>query len=91
MFTAITSSSSGDEEHNGSVIVDLCYMLLQFLFGVTNGHVISMSFMKVPEQLDNDDEKEAAGGFTNIFVSTGLALGSIISYVFVFIIDFIIR
>lgn len=50
-----------------------------------------MSFMKVPEQLDNDDEKEAAGGFTNIFVSTGLALGSIISYVFVFIIDFIIR
>ncbi|CAI4054504.1 hypothetical protein SKDZ_01G0490 [Saccharomyces kudriavzevii ZP591] len=91
MFTAVTSSSSGDEDHNGSIVVDLCYMLLQFLFGVTNGHVISMSFMKVPEQLDNDDEKEAAGGFTNVFVSTGLALGSIISYVFVFIIDSIIR
>ncbi|EJS44860.1 fun26p [Saccharomyces arboricola H-6] len=91
MFTAISSSSSGNEDHNGSIFVDLCYMLLQFLFGVTNGHVISMSFMKVPQQLDNDDEKEAAGGFTNIFVSTGLALGSIISYIFVFIIDCIIR
>lgn len=91
VFTAVTSSSSGNDDRNGSVIVDLCYMFLQFLFGMTNGHVISMCFMKVPEQLDNDDEKEAAGGFTNIFVSSGLAIGSILSYIFVFIIDSIIR
>lgn len=69
------------------ILQDLLYTLLQFLFGVTNGHAISMSFMKVPESLTDDDEKEAAGGFTNIFVSTGLTLGSILSYGCVFLIQ----
>ncbi|KAG0668049.1 hypothetical protein C6P45_005100 [Maudiozyma exigua] len=75
---------SGDNIH--SIKLDLGYILLQFLFGVTNGHIISMSFMKVPESLTTDQEKEAAGGFTSIFVSTGLAIGSIISYIFAFMI-----
>ncbi|KAK5778993.1 hypothetical protein RI543_003613 [Arxiozyma heterogenica] len=66
--------------------LDLTYILLQFLFGVTNGHVISLSFMKVPEQLDTNEEKEAAGGLTSVFVSIGLAAGSLVSYVFVAII-----
>ena len=64
-------------------MLDVCYILLQFFFGVTNGHAISVSFMKVPDQLVSDDEKEAAGGFTNIFVSTGLAVGSVLSYLVV--------
>lgn len=69
-----------------AILQDLGYTLVQYAFGLTNGHVISISFMKVPEQLATDDEREAAGGFTNIFVSTGLTLGSVISYLFVFII-----
>lgn len=70
-----------------SLLLDIGYILLQFLFGVTNGHIISMCFMKVPEFLTTDQEKEAAGGFTNIFASTGLAIGSIVSYIFVFLIN----
>ncbi|SCW01368.1 LAFE_0D11034g1_1 [Lachancea fermentati] len=66
---------------------DLLYILLQFVFGVTNGNVISVSFMKVSSQLDTDKERKAAGGFTTVFVSTGLALGSIISYLFVYFIS----
>lgn len=77
--------SSRNDGH--SVVLDIGYMLLQFVFGLTNGHVISLSFMKVPQVLDNDLEKEAAGGFTNIFVSVGLALGSLVSYIFVFLIN----
>lgn len=65
---------------------DIGYTALQYAFGLTNGHVISISFMKVPEQLATDEEREAAGGFTNIFVSTGLTLGSVVSYIFVYII-----
>lgn len=70
-----------------AVLNDLAYMMLQFIFGVTNGHAISMSIMKVPEQLSNDDEKEAAGGFTNIFISSGLTLGSVFSYLVVLAVD----
>ncbi|CAR27730.1 hypothetical protein ZYGR_0N02160 [Zygosaccharomyces rouxii] len=83
LFSRVNSS-----EHTSSPMVkDLLYTLLQFLFGLTNGHVISISFMKVPEALTTDEEKEAAGGFTNIFVSAGLTLGSVLSYGCVFIIE----
>lgn len=68
------------------MLQDAFYIIIQYAFGLTNGHVISISFMKVPEELSNDEEREAAGGFTNIFVSTGLTLGSIVSYFFVYII-----
>lgn len=88
-FFYFTIKSRGKDESGAgihSVKLDLGYILLQFLFGVTNGHIISMSFMKVPESLTTDQEKEAAGGFTSIFVSTGLAIGSIISYIFAFMI-----
>lgn len=74
-------------QHAHSMWLDLFYILLQFIFGVTNGHVISISFMKVPEQLDTDEEKEAAGGLTSVFVSVGLAVGSLVSYIFVAIIN----
>lgn len=69
-----------------TMTVDLLYILLQFIFGLTNGHVVSMSFMKVPNCLDTDKERKAAGGFNNVFLSTGLAAGSLLSYAFVFII-----
>ncbi len=70
-------------QHAHSLWLDCFYIILQFIFGVTNGHVISISFMKVPEQLDTDEEKEAAGGLTSVFVSVGLAVGSLVSYIFV--------
>ncbi|SCU90948.1 LADA_0F07250g1_1 [Lachancea dasiensis] len=72
---------------SGSVLSDFGYILLQFLFGVTNGNVLSISFMKVSPQLSSDKERKAAGGFTNIFLSSGLACGSLVSYVFVYIVS----
>lgn len=83
LYFTMKSQKSTDR----SLWLDLTYILLQFLFGVTNGHVISLSFMKVPEQLDTDEEKEAAGGLTSVFVSVGLAVGSLVSYIFVAIIS----
>lgn len=83
LFFAVENNKQTDK----SLWLDFTYILLQFIFGVTNGHVISLSFMKVPEQLDTDEEKEAAGGLTSVFVSVGLAVGSLVSYLFVAIIN----
>ncbi|QLG73198.1 hypothetical protein HG535_0E02820 [Zygotorulaspora mrakii] len=79
-------SAGGSRQGSFLMLQDAFYIIIQYAFGLTNGHVISISFMKVPEELSNDEEREAAGGFTNIFVSTGLTLGSIVSYFFVYII-----
>ncbi|CCK70224.1 nucleoside transmembrane transporter FUN26 KNAG_0D04850 [Huiozyma naganishii CBS 8797] len=73
-----------DERHTWWL--DIGYLFLQFVFGVTNGHIVSISFMKVPGQLDSDDEREAAGGFTNIFASVGLTVGSVLSYTLVYLV-----
>lgn len=70
------------------VLQDVWYLLLQFLFGVTNGNCISLSFMNIGDQLGDDDElKAASGGFSLIFVSSGLTFGSVLSYLFVYIIN----
>ncbi|CEP64002.1 nucleoside transmembrane transporter FUN26 LALA0_S09e07404g [Lachancea lanzarotensis] len=71
---------------SSTVISDLCYILLQFVFGLTNGNVMSVSFMKVSPALSSDQERKAAGGFTNIFLSSGLAFGSLLSYACVFVV-----
>ncbi|CCH45268.1 Equilibrative nucleoside transporter 3 [Wickerhamomyces ciferrii] len=75
-------------KNKGNPIVDsdLFYILLQFTFGFTNGHNLSCCFMNVANYVD-DEQKEAAGGFTTIFLSLGLAAGSIFSYLFVLIIS----
>ncbi|KAG7665126.1 uncharacterized protein J8A68_001182 [[Candida] subhashii] len=62
---------------------DLWYITLQFLFGLSNGQLCTSSFMIIGEYCDNDDEKEAAGGFSVVFLSVGLAFGSIFSYLLV--------
>ncbi|KAL6942051.1 hypothetical protein ACO0QE_003215 [Hanseniaspora vineae] len=70
------------------VLQDVWYLFLQFLFGVTNGNCISLSFMNIGDQLGDDDElKAASGGFSLIFVSSGLTFGSVLSYLFVYIIN----
>ncbi|CUM65106.1 uncharacterized protein PRCAT00002732001 [Priceomyces carsonii] len=66
---------------------DLWYIFLQLSFGLTNGQLCTSCFMIVGDYCDNDDEKEAAGGFTTVFLSCGLAFGSIFSYLFVLIIS----
>ncbi|ODQ77154.1 hypothetical protein BABINDRAFT_10308 [Babjeviella inositovora NRRL Y-12698] len=65
---------------------DLFYMALQFLFGFSNGQLSSLCFMSVGTYFQNDDEKAAAGGFSTIFLSAGLATGSLLSYVIVYLI-----
>ncbi|CDR43208.1 CYFA0S11e01530g1_1 [Cyberlindnera fabianii] len=61
---------------------DTFYLLIQFLFGFTNGHSLSCAFMNVGPYVE-DNEKEAAGGFSTVFLSVGLLLGSVLSYIFV--------
>lgn len=85
LFFCFKIKNTSNTSHK--TLSDICYIFLQFAFGVTNGNVISVSFMKVGSQLDTDVERKAAGGFTNVFLSTGLALGSVISYLFVYLIS----
>lgn len=68
------------------ILLDLAYVIWQFLFGFTNGQFISLSFMNVGKQFDTEDERKAAGGVTTVFLSAGLAFGSVLSYLFVYII-----
>lgn len=62
---------------------DFWYILLQTLFGISNGQLCTSAFMVVGRLCDSDDEKEAAGGFTTVFLSVGLAVGSVFSYLIV--------
>ncbi|GEQ66785.1 hypothetical protein JCM33374_g448 [Metschnikowia sp. JCM 33374] len=66
---------------------DLWYITLQFLFGFSNGQLITSCFMVVGDHCDTSEEKEAAGGFTSVFLSVGLAVGSILSYLLVLLVD----
>lgn len=59
---------------------DLWYIFLQFTFGLSSGQCCTSAFMAVGDHCDDDEEKEAAGGFTTVFLSLGLALGSVASY-----------
>ncbi len=81
-FLCNLSKKDGDPAINS----DSFYILLQFIFGFTNGHCLSCCFMNVGNYVE-DEQKEAAGGFTTIFLSLGLAAGSIFSYLFVVIIS----
>lgn len=66
---------------------DLWYITLQFLFGFSNGQLITSCFMVVGDHCDTSEEKEAAGGFTSVFLSVGLAVGSVLSYLLVLLVD----
>lgn len=62
---------------------DLIYLFIQFMYGATNGHLCLNCFMLVGPKFTKDSEKKAAGGFTTVFLSIGLAVGSLCSYGFV--------
>lgn len=79
-YTALNRSSA-------IINSDLWYIMLQLLFGISNGQLSTSCFMIVGEYCDSDDEKEAAGGFTTVFLSIGLAVGSVMSYLLVLAIN----
>ena len=59
---------------------DMFYLLVvQFLFGITNGYLGSTCMMGAGEWV-NPDEREAAGGFMGLCLVSGLAVGSILSF-----------
>lgn len=60
---------------------DFFYIVIQWLFGFTNGHCLSLCFMNVGKSV-NPQEREAAGGFSTVFLSLGLVCGSLFSYLF---------
>lgn len=65
---------------------DVWYLVLQLLFGILNGQLCTSCFMNVAECCDGDDEKKAAAAFTSLFLSFGLAAGSLLSYAVVFLV-----
>lgn len=62
----------------GIIKSDLFYLVLQYFFGITNGHLATCALMAAPTYVDHD-EREAAGGFMTFSISSGLALGSLFS------------
>ncbi|CDK27241.1 unnamed protein product [Kuraishia capsulata CBS 1993] len=62
---------------------DIVYMVALLAFGFSNGQLYSSCFMSVSQYMDTEEEKKAASGFTAVFLSCGLAFGSLASYLFV--------
>lgn len=60
--------------------VDLVYELLQFLFGITNGHLIT-SAVSVARDCVEEALHSAAGGLIGFYIAVGLLLGSLGSFV----------
>jgi equilibrative nucleoside transporter 1/2/3 len=59
---------------------DFFYLVVvQFLFGVSNGYVGSSCMMGAVEYVD-EDEREAAGGFMGLALVGGLTMGSLLSF-----------
>ena len=65
----------------GAVIhSDLFYLVVvQFLFGLTNGWLASNCMMAAGEWVD-EGEREASGGFMGLCLVAGLAFGSLLSF-----------
>lgn len=67
---------------NGGAIVpsDFFYLVIvQFLFGVSNGYLGSCCMMGAGEWVE-DEEREAAGGFMGLCLVGGLTVGSLASF-----------
>lgn len=79
--------NSMSHKEAGSIINDIFYTILQFLFGFSNGQLFSSSFMLIGRLLYTDDEKKAAGGYTALVINISLLLGSIMSYLLVLEVD----
>lgn len=71
--------------HGGTISSDIIYLLLQYSFGVTNGHLASSAMMS-PNHYVDKNELEAAGGFMTVSLIGGLTIGSIFSFAVVMMI-----
>ncbi|GMM30951.1 nucleoside transmembrane transporter [Martiniozyma asiatica (nom. inval.)] len=69
----------------GSTIGDFGYLMLQLLFGLTNGQLFSSSYMRVGQLLDNQEEQKAAAGFTALIINISLLGGSLASFLVVWL------
>lgn len=66
--------------HGARIKSDTFYLVVvQLLFGITNGYVASMCMMAAPGWVDAD-EREAAGGFMSLMIVAGLTVGSLLSF-----------
>ncbi|KAJ6171415.1 hypothetical protein N7470_000482 [Penicillium chermesinum] len=66
--------------HGAVVHSDFFYLVIvQFLFGATNGYLVSSCMMGANFWVDVD-EREAAGAFMSIMLVAGLAAGSLLSF-----------
>ena len=68
-------------QDRGAVInSDAFYLVVvQLLFGVSNGYLGSICMMAAPEWVDTE-EREAAGGFMGLCIAVGLSVGSLLSF-----------
>lgn len=58
---------------------DIVYLFIQYLFGFSNGQILTSSMVSVPSYVE-EDEKEPAGGLMMLVLSIGLALGALLSF-----------
>lgn len=66
--------------HGARVDNDVFYLVVvQLLFGVSNGYLGSSCMMGAVEWVDSD-EREAAGGFMSLCLVAGLTVGSLLSF-----------
>jgi solute carrier family 29 (equilibrative nucleoside transporter), member 1/2/3 len=65
--------------HSGAISNDVIYLLLQYSFGVTNGHLASSAMMS-PVHYVQESQLEAAGGFMTVALTAGLTAGSVLSF-----------
>jgi equilibrative nucleoside transporter 1/2/3 len=71
-------------KNKGGMIGDFGYMIVQLLFGFTNGQLFSSSYMRVGELLDTGAEKKAAAAFTALLINLSLLAGSLASFLVVY-------
>jgi len=66
---------------NGAVVKsDIFYLVVvQLLFGMTNGYIGSNCMMAIPEWV-KEEEREAAGGYMGLCLVAGLTAGSLLSF-----------
>lgn len=62
------------------LIGDVGYLLLQFLFGLTNGQLFSCAYVRIGEVLDNVNEQKAASAFTALIINISLLIGAVFSF-----------
>lgn len=68
------------KNNDGAIIrSDIIYLGIHYLFGFSNGQLLTSAMVSVPDYV-SEEEKEPAGGCMTLALSLGLALGSILSF-----------